>query len=142
MTTALALLVSTALYTGFQWTIRVVVYPQFATVPPEAFVRFEARHQRLVSVAVGPLFLASGLAALVALARPPAGVGRLLPLATAAAVGAILLVTALLAVPLHRALSDGYDAAVHRRLLRVDTARLLLAVLATAGALATVVLAE
>lgn len=129
--TAALLLVVTSLYAGFQWTIRVVVYPQFAAVPPGAFERFEARHQRLVSFAVGPLFIADGAvtaAAFVAGPRVPAAAAGLCLLV-------ILGLTAFAAVPQHRRLSDGFDPAAHRRLLTVDTIRLVAAAAAVTAAI-------
>lgn len=137
--TALAFAVAASLYTGFQWTIRVVVYPQFAQAAAagdRAWVDYEAAHQRLVSVAVGPLFAALGLAALAVLARPPAGVGRTLPGLGVVLVGAVLALTGLAAVPLHGRLSRRWDAGDHRRLLAVDSARLVAAAGATAVAVA------
>lgn len=128
--TAALLLAATALYAGFQWTIRIVVYPQFASVPGEAFARYEARHQQLVSWAVGPLFVADGAATIAAFV-----VGPRLPAAVAGACLALVLgVTAFGAVPLHRRLSEGFDEAAHRRLLRVDTVRLGAALGAVAAA--------
>ena len=128
--TAALLLVATSLYAGFQWTIRVVVYPQFAAVPAPAFERFEARHQRLVTLAVGPLFIADGavtIAAFVAGPRLPAAVA-------AACLLVILALTAFAAVPQHRRLSDGFDRTAHRRLLAVDSIRLGLAAISVAAA--------
>jgi hypothetical protein len=133
--TALAFLISSCLYTGFQWTIRLVVYPQFAEVPGTAFARYERMHQRRISVAVGPLFVFWGVAALALVARPPAAAARFVPLIAALLVGLVLAVTAFGAVPLHRRLSEGIDAAVHRRLLAVDGVRLALSVAATAVAI-------
>ncbi|MHA3703863.1 DUF1772 domain-containing protein [Jatrophihabitans sp. YIM 134969] len=130
--TALAFTVAAALYLGFQWTIRVLVYPQFTQVPASAFVAYEARHQRLVSIAVGPLFLAWGITAIALFVWPPDGVSRWWAVATGACTAVVLGLTALLAVPLHRALSTRFDADAHRRLLRVDTARLIAATAATA----------
>lgn len=129
--TAFAFTLAAALYTGFQWTVRVVVYPQFAEVPATAFAAYEARHQQRISLAVGPLFLALGVTAILLFTFPPAGVSRWWTVAPGACVAVILGVTAFLAVPLHRALSDGFDAATHRRLLRVDAVRLSTAVVAT-----------
>lgn len=130
-TTALAFTVASALYTGFQWTVRLVVYPQFAAVPGEAFAAYERLHQRRISVAVGPLFLATGLTAILFFAVPD-GVSRWWGFATGGLVALGLGVTAFLAVPLHTALSQGFDARVHRQLLRVDTVRLIAAAAATA----------
>ena len=137
--TAVAYAVSAALYTGFQWTIRVLVYPQFARVGRADFPDYERSHQRLVSYAVGPLFVALGLTALAVVGRPPAGVARWEAFLAIIPVGVILAVTALLAVPLHGRLATGFDPVAHRRLLAVDTVRLVAAVAATVGAVAVLV---
>ena len=119
----LALLTSSALYVGFQWTIRLVVYPQLARVGGADFVAYERAHQRAVSWAVGPLFLALGVSCLTALAS------RLSPATLAAAVGvaAILGLTGFGEVPQHRRLSTGFDPMAYRRLLAVDSGRLAVA---------------
>ncbi|SHG85865.1 hypothetical protein SAMN05443575_2946 [Jatrophihabitans endophyticus] len=128
--TAVLLLVATSLYAGFQWTIRVVVYPQFTAVPREAFHAYEAAHQRRVTVAVGPLFLFAGGAAVAAFVAGPGWATGV----AAVCVAGIVLVTGLAAVPQHRRLGDGFVPAAHARLLAVDTARLVLALLAVAAA--------
>lgn len=132
--TALALLVAAALYTGFQWTIRIVVYPQFAGVGRADFVAYESGHQRRVSFAVGPLFVALVAATGAAVIDPPAGAPGWALAAAVLLATVILAVTALLAVPLHRGLSAGFDPTTHARLLVVDTVRLVAAVLDTAVA--------
>ncbi len=130
--TAFAFTVAAALYTGFQWTIRIVVYPQFAEVPTTGFAAYERGHQRRVSLAVGPLFVALGVTAVVFFVFPPGDVSRWWAVATGACVAVVLIATGLFAVPLHRALSAGFDAATHRRLLRIDSVRLIAAGAATA----------
>src|SRR4051812_4452962 len=122
--TALALLIATAGYLGFQWTIRVLVYPQFALVGAAEFAAYERSHQRLVSRAVGPLFAGLVVASAAVAARPPADAARGLVLSAGGLTALILAVTALFAVPLHRTLSAGFDRGAHRRLLAVDTVRL------------------
>jgi hypothetical protein len=134
--TLLALhLTLTAAYTGFQWTVRGLVYPQFALVPPAAFPRFERRHQQRVSRVVGPLFAGQVVTTSWLLVDRPAGAPLPAVLAGAACLAVVLAVTGLLAVPLHRRLGEGWDAAVHRRLLRVDGVRAGAATLGTAAAL-------
>ena len=133
MTLLVAHLALTAAYAGFQWTVRAVVYPQFAGVPAAAFPAYERAHQRRVSRVVGPLFAGQALTTLWLLAARPAGTALLPVLAGAACLAVVLGVTAVLAVPLHRRLGEGWDARVHRRLLAVDTLRV---VAATAGTLA------
>ncbi len=124
----------TAAYAGFQWTVRIVVYPQFARVPPAAFAAYERSHQRLVSRVVGPIFAGQGLTTLLLLVVRPAAVPLLPVLAGAALLAAVLGVTAFLAVPLHRRLDAGWDPAAHRRLLRVDGVRVAAATAGTAAA--------
>ncbi len=120
----------TAAYAGFQWTVRALVYPQFALVPPAVFPAYERRHQQRVSRLVGPLFAGQGVTTLWLLADRPGGTPLLPVLAGAACLAVVLAATALGAVPLHRRLDRAWDDAAHRRLLRVDTVR---AVAATAG---------
>ncbi|WP_460603931.1 DUF1772 domain-containing protein [Jatrophihabitans fulvus] len=127
---AVLLLVATSLYAGFQWTVRLLVYPQFDAVPPDAFPAYERTHQHRVSVAVGPLFAFAGVAAITAfVARPGLASG-----AAAACVAGVVAVTGLAAVPQHRTLSDGFVRTAFRRLLVVDTVRLALALGAVAAA--------
>ncbi len=132
MTLLVAHLVLAAAYAGFQWTVRGLVYPQFRQVPPDAFPAYERAHQRRIARVVGPLFVGQAVTTLWLLATRPAGT-RLLPvLAGGACFAAALAVTALVAVPLHRRLDAGWDAAAHRALCRADTAR---ALAASAGTL-------
>lgn len=131
MLLAVHLLVVSA-YAGFQWTVRVLVYPQFALVPRAGFAAYERAHQVRTARVVGPLFAGQAVTTGWLLADRPAGTPLLPVLVAAGLYGALLLVTALVAVPLHRRLDAGWDAAVHRRLLRADALRV---GLATAGAL-------
>ena len=119
----LAHLVSACAYAGFQWTVRAVVYPQLATAgraDPSGFAALTASHQRRTARLVGPLFAALvTTSALVVAAAPRTG----LAWACAAATAVVLAATAGGAVPQHRVLSGGFDAAAHRRLLRWDDVR-------------------
>lgn len=142
---ATAHLILAAAYLGFQVTIRVLVYPQFAAVDAGSFARYERRHQRLVSCVVGPLFAGLALTTCGVLVRDgapgapgaPSAPGAL-GVAAAVLFAALLAVTAFGAVPQHRVLDNGFDAAAHRRLLTWDTARVVLAAgnLVVAAALA------
>jgi hypothetical protein len=122
----------TAAYAGFQWTVRLLVYPQFARVPAVAFRTYEQAHQRLVTRVVGPLFAGQGATTLWLLVDPPDGLGPAPVLLAAGCLAVVLGATWLLAVPMHRRLGQGWDGAAHRRLLRADTVR---ALAATAGTL-------
>jgi hypothetical protein len=124
---ALALLVAATAYAGFQWTIRSLVYPQFGSVRPTDFARYEKDHQRRVSVTVAPLFAGLIAATAAVVIWAPEGRPRWLVGLVIALLVAILATTAFLAVPLHRRLSEGFDPAAHQRLLAVDTLRVIAA---------------
>jgi hypothetical protein len=124
----------TAAYAGFQWTVRALVYPQFALVPPAAFPAYERRHQQRISRVVGPLFAGQGVTTLWLLADRPQGTPLPAVLAGAACLAVVLAATALGAVPLHRRLGQAWEDGAHRRLLRVDTVRAVAATVGTAAA--------
>ena len=129
--TAVAFALASAAYLGFQATIRLVVYPQFARVPAPGFAAYERADQQRVTVLVGPLFAALVLSSAALVLSPPPGAARWLVLAAAATAALLLAVTAVGAVPQHRRLTDGFDRRTHRRLLHVDTARVLTAAAGT-----------
>ena len=126
-------LVLTAAYAGFQWTVQLLVYPQFTQVSPADFVAFERSHQQRVTRVVGPLFLGQGASTLALLTLRPAGTPLAPVLAGAACLAVVLGVTALFAVPIHRRLDRGWDPVAHRRLLRVDAVRVAAATAGTAA---------
>ena len=116
-------LVLVAAYAGFQWTVRVLVYPQFAGVGA-AFAAYERAHQRRVTRVVGPLFAGQAVTTSWLLVLAVGGSAPEGPVLTGAAcLAAVLGLTWFGAVPQHRVLDEGWDAAAHRRLLRVDSAR-------------------
>ena len=136
----LAHLAAACAYAGFQWTVRVVVYPQLAAVghsDPWGFPAYAVAHQRRVTWLVGPLFAALVTTSAVLVATRPTSV---LAWACAAATLVVLGATWLGAVPCHRVLGAGWDGAAHRRLLRADgvrvaasSAQVVCALLAAAG---------
>lgn len=136
----IAFLTAGAAYAGFQWTVHLVVYRQFAAVPAAAFADFERAHQRRISVLVGPLFAALALSTGWLLIDRPVAVPLWAAVAAAALVAVIIGVTAFGAVPLHRRLSAGWDAGAYRSLLRVDLVRILAATAVAAFGVAFCVL--
>jgi hypothetical protein len=114
-------------YAGFQWTVRALVYPQFAAVPPSSFAAYQSSHSRLIARVVGPLFAGQLVSTGWLLVERPADV--LLPALVVSAVclAVVLGVTALAAVPQHLALGAGFDRAAYARLLRADDVRVLAA---------------
>ncbi len=119
----IAYAVAAAGYGGFQLTVRFVVYPQLVRVPPAAFPEYERAHQRLVTPLVGLLFgaLAVTAGALLVVGPRPGGA------AAAALLALLLAVTGFGAVPEHARLSQVFDGAAHRRLLRWDGVRVAIA---------------
>lgn len=116
-------LVATVAMVGLIWFVQVVHYPLFTAVGREQFVAYEDAHRRLTAYVVGPFMAVEGVTALWIAAAPPTGVSRL-----AAFVGLLLLAvihasTVFLQVPMHMALSEGFDAASARRLVRTNWIR-------------------
>lgn len=105
---------ATLVMTGIIWFVQVVHYPLFARSGGAAFARYAADHSRLTTRVVGPpMLVEAGAASLLVVAdpRPLTAVGAVL-------LGGVWASTMLLQVPCHRRLAEGFDAAVHRRLVR------------------------
>ncbi|GGL99202.1 DUF1772 domain-containing protein [Nakamurella endophytica] len=134
MTPAAVHLAAAAAYAGFQWTVHLVLYPQFALVGPDVAARYAAAHQRRITPLVAVLFAAWGGTALWWLLAPD-GRGRWPGVVAGLLLVAVLAVTAFAAVPEHRRLARGWDPQAHRRLLRADAVRVLLASVDLAWAL-------
>jgi len=114
---------ATLYMTGLIWFVQVVHYPLLGRVSAADFGRFHAEHvRRTTRVVLVPMVLElAGAAWLVA--RPPAGVGRGLAAAGLAAAGLAWASTALVQVPLHRRLAEGFDPAAVVALVRTNAAR-------------------
>ncbi|MCB9877447.1 MAG: hypothetical protein H6835_07600 [Planctomycetes bacterium] len=111
--------------TGVIWFVQVVHYPLYAQVGERAFRGFEQAHcARTTWVVLPPMCAELGLAGWVVAAAPAAA--SVLPWLGAALVAAIWLVTFTLQVPCHDRLQAGFDAAVHRRLVRSNWLRTVL----------------
>ena len=124
---AVAHLLFVGAYAGFQWTVRALVYPQFAAVPLQAFPAYGAGHSRRISRVVGPLFAGQLVTTGWLLADPPTSVVRAGVLASAVCLAVVLVVTGLGAVPRHRRLAAGFDLVAYAGLLRADTVRVVAA---------------
>lgn len=112
--------VSTWALVGLIWTIQWVHYPLFLRVGPAAFSGYHAAHSLAITPLVGVLMLLEGVTALALLLRPPAGASTLLVWGGFLLVVAHLLVTALVSVPLHARLGQGFDADVIGRLVTTN----------------------
>lgn len=108
---------------GLVWFVQVVHYPLFAAVGGGApFAAYEREHARRTTTVVAPLMLLEAGAAASLLVLDPSAA----TLVGAALVAAIWASTFLVQVPCHRALERGWDAAVHRRLVRTNWTRTVL----------------
>ena len=121
-------LVATWFMVGLIWTIHFVHYPLFAEVGEATYVAFQNAHvDRIGKVLLVP-WAAEGIAAAVILLfavttrdrrlLPPAVIGAI-------AMGVILLISGFWSAPAHAELADGFDAAVHDRLMNADLVRTL-----------------
>lgn len=128
-------LVAVSAYAGFQWTVHLVVYPQFGAVPRQAFAAYERSHQRRVTRVVGPLFAAQLLTTSALVVARPAGVPGGAVAVSAALLAVVLGTTAAAAVPAHRRLTDGWHEEAYRSLRRADAVRVLAATANVAAAL-------
>lgn len=111
---------STLSLVGLIWTIQVVHYPLFARVGTAEFVEYQHRHMRRITWVVAPLMFAElGAASLLFLMMPSD------PLAVAGVslVAVIWLSTALIQVPCHNRLVDGFDEQSHRKLVNSNWIR-------------------
>lgn len=118
-------LAATGFMVGMIWTIHVVHYPLFSLVN-EPYRPFQEAHMARISGLLAVPWGLEGVTTLALLLTAPAGQQRTLAVVGAALLAAVVLVTALGAAPIHGQLVDSFDAALHRRLLRVDLARTIL----------------
>ncbi len=118
----LAHLGATIYMTGLIWFVQLVHYPLFAHVGTDGFVRYEALHTRWTTLAVGPMFFEALTLPVLFLYAPVAQFNVAVWIA-AALVLINFASTALLQVPQHTRLTQGFDAAAHRFLVRSNWIR-------------------
>ena len=127
MTASTTLLILNLLATWFMvgliWMVQIVHYPLFAKVRADSFVAYQSSHQRLTSFVVGPPMLLEAFTSILMCWYPPAGCGMLLILAGIALVLILWLSTASLQIPCHMKLEQGFDAAVHQKLVNSNWLR-------------------
>lgn len=103
---------------GLIWVIQLVHYPLFDHVDRPRFVAFERRHTERITWIVAPAMAFEAGSGLYLLAVAPSGPDRWLLVLGALLLLGLALSTALVQVPCHRRLAAGFDAGVHRRLVR------------------------
>lgn len=115
---------ASALYlTGLIWTIQWVHYPLFEMVNPDRFVRYQVAHTIAITTIVGPVMVAELASAVAWFVASPPSLGKAFPLTGLALVVLIWVSTAILQVPLHDTLSNGYDAQVISTLVATNWIR-------------------
>nr|MEE4268808.1 hypothetical protein [Candidatus Krumholzibacteria bacterium] len=106
--------------TGLIWMVQVVHYPLFATVGPESFSAYHARHSRQISYVVVPLmFVELGTAVVWLWVSPSSSLAWL-------GVGLLVLIwvsTFAWQVPQHRVLAQGFQEVAHGRLVATNWVR-------------------
>ncbi len=110
---------------GVILVVQLVHYPLFDHVDVARFAAFEAQHSRRITYIVLPLMGLELVTALALAAARPAWLPAWMAWAGLALVGVIWLSTAVVQVPLHRALASGFDATAHARLVATNWIRTL-----------------
>lgn len=116
-------LVITLFLVGLIWIVQIVHYPLFDGVGSDNFIAYQKRHQFLITFVVGPTMLIEAFSSLLMIWYPPVGVGPWVVLAGISMVFAIWISTAAIQVPCHTKLLQGFNQAVHRRLVRSNWIR-------------------
>lgn len=111
---------------GMIWTIQLVHYPLFADVGPDSYVAFQAEHVDRIGPFLLVPWLLEGLTLLGVLwlaflgdrrdLRAPAVFG-------AVAMAVVLVISGFWSAPAHGDLADGFDEAVHDRLMTANLVR-------------------
>ncbi len=103
---------ATLYMTGVIWFVQIVHYPLFDAVR-ENHGRFANRHQSRTGFVVAPVMLVELFTAVLLMVRAPST-----PLvANLVLIAVIWAVTFAVSVPCHQRLLEGFDTAVHRRLV-------------------------
>jgi hypothetical protein len=115
---------ATWLMCGVIWFVQLVHYPLFRAYDRAAFRAIMLAHQAATQRVVAPAMFVELGTAVALLAWPPAGVHAWVPWLGAVLLGVWGLATVLVMVPLHERLArEGFDAALHRRLVRWNWVR-------------------
>ena len=119
---------ATWLMVGLIWTIHTVHYPLFAKVGEAAYVEFQANHVERIGRLLRLPWLLEGLTLLGLMWFAFLGNERRLriPVAIgAAAMAVVLVISGFWSAPAHGELANGFDAAVHHRLMAANLVRTL-----------------
>lgn len=108
---------------GLIWFIQLVHYPLFRLVGTIGSRTYQTEHMSRTTWVVAPLMCLEGITALWLALDPPPGISASLVWLGVLLLVLIWLSTALLQVPCHQSLLDGFDARIHQRLVRTNWIR-------------------
>jgi hypothetical protein len=108
---------------GVIWIVQVVHYPLFAGVGADGFTAYEAAHQSRITLVVFPAMVLELGTAVALLWHRPDAVPAWMVWVGLGLVGVVWLSTAFVQVPLHTALSAGFDGDAHARLVTTNWIR-------------------
>lgn len=114
---------ATLFMVGLIWFVQIVHYPLFAHVGRDGFAHYESVHSAWTTLVVGPPMLVELATAMALLFVVPARVPEPVLWLGVGLLGVIWLSTALLQVPMHGVLAQGFDADAHRRLVSTNWIR-------------------
>ena len=114
---------ATLIMLGVILVVQLVHYPLFRYVRAADYDAFQAAHMRRITWIVGPAMTTELATAGLIAWRLPLGLPAWAGWTGLGLVLFIWVVTGLVQVPLHRRLSDGFDAAAHRRLVATNWLR-------------------
>lgn len=125
---ALVHVAATWFMVGMIWTIHLVHYPLFADVGPESYVNFQAEHVDRIGRLLLVPWLTEGVSLLMLLWFVLVAKRRDIAvpvLVSAVAMAVVLVISGFWSAPAHGELADGFDAAVHDRLMTANLIRAL-----------------
>lgn len=111
---------------GLIWTIHTVHYPLFVDVGSATYTTFQLHHVERIGRLLLVPWGVEGLTALIILISVWRSKDRGLyvpVLVGSIAMGVVLIVSGFFSAPAHADLADGFDAAVHARLMKADLVR-------------------
>jgi len=114
---------ATIFMSGVLWTMQVLNYPLLGLVGSDAFIGYEAAHNRRFGLVVVPGVIAALVGTIGLLASRPSQVPVWAPVCVLALVVVVVLSTAFLQARHHSALTHGFDARILRSLVRSNWIR-------------------
>jgi hypothetical protein len=102
---------------GLIWLVQLVHYPLMDGVGREGFMQYEKRHMSAIMPVVAVGMFAELGSAIALVIWTPVNVPVALAWVGLALVGSIWLMTAMIQMPAHHRLGEGFDHDIHRRLV-------------------------